>query len=114
MRKTFFFQYEVKPEYTRVDSERTIDVLIEWRGEFYTSQRAPMVWASFPTLGTYDLKFISDWPAVISECEEIGERHFAEIAKQEEAKAHADKIAEARALLQEYENPVLERMAPAY
>jgi hypothetical protein len=104
MRKTFFFQYTVKPEHRITTNKLTLDVLIEWTGAFYTSGRGPIVYVLFPTLKTDDLTAVTDWHAVVKECERIGEDHFRERAKEE-------KLAEARAVLNEYENPVLERYA---
>lgn len=108
MRKTFFFQYDVKPEHRREHTgPRTIDVLIEFTGATYERDGRPIVFTSFPFLKNSDLIVVTNWMQIIVECDKIGEAHFAEEAREE-------KLRQARAILNEYENPVLERMAPAY
>jgi hypothetical protein len=107
MRKTFFFQYDVKPEHRRqYTQDRQIDVLIEWHGQSYTSGRGPIVFVQFPYLPVSTLCIVTDWNSIVDECEKIGEKHFAEEAK-------AEQLAQARAVLNEFENPILERFAQA-
>jgi hypothetical protein len=109
MRKVFFFQYDIKPEHRQqYERYRQIDVIIEWKGGTYSTDGRPIVYVSFPSIDVSDLCIVTDWRAVVNECEKIGEAHFAEAAKEE-------KIKRARAVLNEFENPILERMAePAY
>jgi hypothetical protein len=108
MRKTFFFQYNLPAEnHNREVSDHLIDVVAEWDGSFMINSK-PYFFVEFPRLTKADLFAVKNWLKVSNECEKIAEQFFAEFIKEE-------KLKQARAILSEFENPILERMAePAY
>jgi hypothetical protein len=100
MKQTYYFQYNLPADNHRDSlTDHYIDVKVERIDKTFITYTTPLV-------DRMDLRIVKDWRKVLDDVDAIGENHFKEIFEQE-------KIEAAKKTLQQYDNPVLDRMSNA-
>jgi len=109
-----FFQYELPAENHREGKTgHVIDIIATWDGFMISNKPYPFI--RYNLITKNDLFAVKDWYKVDMACEEIAKEHFIPLVKQQKIKDAQEQLKQAREALNEFENPILERMAePAY
>jgi len=103
MTQTYFFQYNIPADNNYLGTtDRFINVLVQWNGNTYSTDSRPIVNVKPVIFHSTDLRMVKNWDIALDEMEKIGEKHFADEARQK-------KIQEAKDLLALSDNPVLDR-----
>jgi hypothetical protein len=100
MNNKFYFQYNLKADNHKNGlTNHYIDVKVERMPNTSIIYTTPLV-------EKIDLRVVKNWNTAMDDMEQIGEKHFKEIIEQE-------KIEAAKKTLQQFDNPVLDRMSNA-
>lgn len=99
MKHIYFFQYNVPAEnHINNKTDFYVSICAEWSGDYW-GDKAPLVYTHPILLTKVELRTVRNWNLLLNDIELIGEKHFADIARQE-------RINRAKAVLINEEMPV--------